>query len=124
MQKTLISGSYKKAIAIFTTASVAALMGTIGVSAPAHAASAVHVKVWAWYPNFKEVVAKYNATHTDIQIDWTNAGAGGDEYTKLKTCIKAKSGCPDVAMIEFQTLPTFSILNPFVDMGMRLLPLQ
>jgi multiple sugar transport system substrate-binding protein len=117
MQKTLISGSFKKATAIFTTAAVASVVGFIGASAPAHAAAPVHVKVWAWYPNFKEVVAKYNATHTDIQIDWTNAGAGGDEYTKLKTCIKAKSGCPDVAMIEFQTLPTFSILNPFVDMG-------
>jgi len=35
----------------------------------------------------------------------------------LKTCIKAKKGCPDVAMIEFQTLPTFAILDPFVDMG-------
>jgi len=114
-RKYMIKGKKRVArVSAIAIASVLAITGT--ASAPAHAAP-VHIKVWAWYPNFKEVVDIFNSSHTDVQVDWTNAGAGGDEYTKLKTCIKAKKGCPDVAMIEFQTLPTFSILDPFVDMG-------
>jgi len=107
----------KKRIAKVSAVALASVIAVTGfASAPAHAAP-VKIKVWAWYPNFKEVVEIFNSTHTDVQVEWTNAGAGGDEYTKLKTCIKAKKGCPDVAMIEFQTLPTFAILDPFVDMG-------
>ena len=101
-------------VSALAVASVVAVTGF--ATGPAHAAP-VKIKVWAWYPNAKEVVEIFNATHTDVQVEWTNAGAGGGEYTKLKTCIKAKKGCPDVAMIEFQTLPTFAILDPFVDMG-------
>lgn len=101
-------------VSALAVASVVAVTGF--ATGPAHAAP-VKIKVWAWYPNAKEVVDIFNATHTDVQVEWTNAGAGGGEYTKLKTCIKAKKGCPDVAMIEFQTLPTFAILDPFVDMG-------
>ena len=108
----------KKRIAGFSALALGIILSTTGLSAVQQASAApVHIKVWAWYPNFKEVVEIFNATHSDVQVDWTNAGAGGAEYTKLKTCIKAKKGCPDVAMIEFQTLPTFAILKPFVDMG-------
>ena len=47
--------------------------------------------------------ALFNKTHNDVKIDWTNAGAGGDEYTKLQTALKAGKGAPDVAMIESTT---------------------
>jgi multiple sugar transport system substrate-binding protein len=108
----------KKRIAGFSALALGIILSTTGLSAVTQASAApVKIKVWAWYPNMKEVVEIFNATHSDVQVEWTNAGAGGDEYTKLKTCIKAKKGCPDVAMIEFQTLPTFAILDPFVDMG-------
>ena len=43
----------------------------------------VKIKVWAWYPSFKPVVDHFNKTHTDVQIEWTNAGTGQDQYTKL-----------------------------------------
>jgi multiple sugar transport system substrate-binding protein len=102
--------------AIIIASTIALVTGLIGVATPANA-EVTRIKVWAWYPNFKEVVDTFNANNTDVQIDWTNAGAGGAQYTKMKTCLKAKKGCPDVAMVEFQTLPTFAILNPFVDMS-------
>jgi multiple sugar transport system substrate-binding protein len=77
----------------------------------------VHIKVWAWYPAFQPVVDLFNKTHKDVQIDWTNAGAGGDEYTKLQTALKAGKGAPDVAMLEFQELPTINLTKHLVDMG-------
>ncbi|WP_146174951.1 ABC transporter substrate-binding protein [Umezawaea tangerina] len=76
-----------------------------------------HVSVWAWYPEFKGVVDAFNASHTDVQIDWTNVGTGPDQYAKLKTAFTAGTGAPDVAMVEFQEIPTFVILEALVDMG-------
>ena len=106
----------KRLAKVFAIALVPIMAATGFATAPAQAAP-VKIKVWAWYPNMKEVVEIFNATHSDVQVEWTNVGAGGDHYTKMKTCIKAKKGCPDVAMVEFQTLPTFAILDPFVDMA-------
>jgi len=76
-----------------------------------------HIKVWAWYPSFQPVVDHFNATHKNVQIDWTNAGTGGDEYTKLQTALKAGKGAPDVVMLEFQELPTINLTKHLVDMG-------
>ncbi|HEX6340256.1 ABC transporter substrate-binding protein [Umezawaea sp.] len=77
----------------------------------------VRVSVWAWYPEFKGVVDAFNASHTDVQVDWTNVGTGPDQYAKLKTAFTAGTGAPDVAMVEFQEIPTFVILDALVDMG-------
>ncbi|WP_433179821.1 ABC transporter substrate-binding protein [Actinoallomurus sp. CA-150999] len=77
----------------------------------------VHIKVWAWYPDFDKVVANFNNTHTDVKVDAVQAGVGQDEYTKLKTALAAKHGAPDVVMLEFQELPTIEITRHLVDMG-------
>ncbi|MFV2088317.1 ABC transporter substrate-binding protein [Micromonospora sp. LOL_021] len=77
----------------------------------------VTITVWAWYPAFQGVVDLFNRTHTDIKIEWTNAGTGQDQYTKLQTALKAGKGAPDVVMLEFQELPTFQLTGHLVDMG-------
>ena len=94
--------------------STAAGTGSDGGSS---ASGPVHIKVWAWYPEFKSVVDAFNASHQDIKVDWTNVGTGPDQYAKLKTAFKAGSGAPDVAMVEFQEIPSFVILNKLVDLG-------
>ncbi|MFC7595455.1 ABC transporter substrate-binding protein [Terrabacter sp. GCM10028922] len=88
-----------------------------GSSNDAGASGPVHIKVWAWYPEFKGVVDAFNASHKDFQVDWSNVGTGPDQYAKLKTAFKAGSGAPDVAMVEFQEIPSFVILDKLVDMG-------
>ena len=45
-------------------------------------------------PAFEKVVDLFNTTHDDVQICWTNAGQGNDEYTKFPTAIEAGSGPP------------------------------
>ncbi|WP_214404950.1 ABC transporter substrate-binding protein [Pseudonocardia lacus] len=77
----------------------------------------VHISVWAWYPEFAGVVDAFNASHPDIQVDWTNVGTGPDQYAKLKTAFTAGTGAPDVAMVEFQEIPTFLILDALIDMA-------
>ena len=77
---------------------------------------ATQVSVWAWYPAFEEVVDLFNNTHDDVQICWTNAGQGNDEYTKFSTALEAGSGAPDVIMLESEVLSSFSIRDGLVDL--------
>ncbi|MFF5979517.1 ABC transporter substrate-binding protein [Streptomyces olindensis] len=77
----------------------------------------VHIKVWAWYPQFKPVVDEFNRTHKNIKVDWVQAGVGQDEYTKLKTALKAGKGAPDVVMLEFQELPTIQLSKGLLDIS-------
>ncbi|MFZ1411155.1 MAG: extracellular solute-binding protein [Micropruina sp.] len=105
------------------TVAAAALAGC--TSAPAAASctneivkpDALQVSVWAWYPAFEEVVDLFNNSHNDVQICWTNAGQGNDEYTKFSTSIEAGKGAPDVIMLEAEVLSSFSIRNALVDLA-------
>lgn len=78
---------------------------------------APQVLVWAWYPAFEQVVDLYNQTHDDVQVCWTNAGQGNDEYTKFSTAIEAGSGAPDVIMLESEVLSSFTIRDALVDIS-------
>ncbi|MTE24759.1 ABC transporter substrate-binding protein [Microbacterium sp. ZXX196] len=78
---------------------------------------ATQVSVWAWYPAFEEVVDLFNSSHDDVQICWTNAGQGNDEYTKFSTAIEAGSGAPDVIMLESEVLSSFFIRDALVDLS-------
>jgi len=106
-----------------TAAAAAALTGC--AAGPAEAtctneivnADATQVSVWAWYPAFEEVVDLFNETHDDVQICWTNAGQGNDEYTKFSTAIESGSGAPDVIMLEAEVLSSFSIRDALVDLS-------
>ncbi|WP_228508727.1 ABC transporter substrate-binding protein [Herbiconiux sp. VKM Ac-1786] len=78
---------------------------------------APQVSVWAWYPNINTVVDMFNKTHDDVQVCWSNAGQGGDEYAKFSTAIAAGTGAPDVIMLEAEVLPGFIIQDALVDLS-------
>ena len=46
-----------------------------------------------------------------------NAGQGLDEYTKLRTALKAGTGAPDVVQIEYSYIPTFTITKNLLDLA-------
>ncbi|WP_239451931.1 ABC transporter substrate-binding protein [Frondihabitans sp. PAMC 28766] len=46
-----------------------------------------------------------------------NAGASTAEYTKLNDALKAGSGTPDVAQIEYFELPSFEVTNSLLDLS-------
>ncbi|WP_166845951.1 ABC transporter substrate-binding protein [Isoptericola sp. BMS4] len=78
---------------------------------------ATQVSVWAWYPAFEKIVDQFNESHDDVQVCWTNAGQGADEYNKFSTAIEAGSGAPDVIMLESEVLPTYTILGSLEDLS-------
>jgi multiple sugar transport system substrate-binding protein len=75
------------------------------------------VTLWAWYPNTQKVVDNFNNQHNDVQVCWTNAGAGGDEYDKFQTAVTAGNGAPDVVMLEADRIPTFQVQKALVDLS-------
>ncbi|RJU02096.1 extracellular solute-binding protein [Arthrobacter frigidicola] len=78
---------------------------------------APQVTVWAWYPAFEQIVDSFNESNDDVQVCWTNAGQGNDEYTKFSTAIESGSGAPDVIMLESEVLSSFSIRDALVDLS-------
>ena len=46
-----------------------------------------------------------------------NAGTGTTEYTKLQNAIKAGSGVPDIAQVEYYALPQFALGGSLADLG-------
>ncbi len=55
--------------------------------------------MWAWYPNMETVVDNFNEGNDEVQVCWTNAGAGGDAYDKFQTADLGRRGAPMSMMI-------------------------
>jgi multiple sugar transport system substrate-binding protein len=75
------------------------------------------VTMWAWYPNMELVVDNFNEQNDEVQVCWTNAGAGGDAYDKFQTAISAGSGAPDVMMVEADRIATFQAQDALVELN-------
>jgi multiple sugar transport system substrate-binding protein len=76
--------------------------------------SATKITFWAWVPGIARAVTAFNQTHPSICVTLENPGAGLAEYTPLNNALKAGSGAPDVAEVEYDELPSF-IIQKYVD---------
>jgi multiple sugar transport system substrate-binding protein len=89
-----------------------------------HAATNAHCKatdvqltVWAWVPGFSRAADAFNASHPGICATVNNVGAGVPEYTKIADALKAGSGAPDIAEVEYAELPSYEITHSLVDLS-------
>ena len=78
---------------------------------------ATPITFWAWVPGISRAVTAFNQTHPSVCVTLDDVGAGGAEYVKLTTALKAGSGAPDVAEVEFDELPSFEVTNNLVDLA-------
>jgi multiple sugar transport system substrate-binding protein len=78
--------------------------------------SAVHLTFWAWVPGMNRAVTEFNSTHSGICVTLEDPGAGSAEYDPLLDALKAGTGAPDVAEIEFDELPSFEIQHYLVNL--------
>lgn len=74
------------------------------------------ITYWTWTPQAQAQVAAFEKTYPKVKVNLVNAGTGTTEYTKLQNVIKAGSGAPDVAQIEYFALPQFALSNSLVDL--------
>ena len=73
--------------------------------------------VWAWAPQTADIVKAFEQQYLKVKVDLVNAGTGSAEYTKLENAIKAGSGAPDVAQIEYYALPQFALQGALADLS-------
>jgi multiple sugar transport system substrate-binding protein len=96
-----------------TSASASASVLAGGASC---SSSATKITFWAWVPGISRAVTEFNKTHPSICVTQENPGAGLAEYTPLSNALKAGSGAPDVAEIEFDELPALIIQKYVVNL--------
>lgn len=83
----------------------------------AELAKPAELTFWTWVPNIASEVALFAKKYPNIKVNVVNAGQGLDEYTKLRTALKAGTGAPDVVQIEYSYIPTFTITNNLIDLA-------
>ena len=62
-------------------------------------------------------VTEFNATHPTICVTLEDPGAGSGEYVPLDNALKAGTGAPDVAEVEFDLLPSYEIQHYLVNLA-------
>ncbi|MFF4033828.1 ABC transporter substrate-binding protein [Streptomyces sviceus] len=72
---------------------------------------------WTWVPDIQQEVALFEQKYPAIKVKVVNAGQGVTHYTKLRTALKAGSGAPDLAQIEYQAIPTFTITDSLLNLS-------
>jgi len=79
--------------------------------------NATQITFWAWVPGIARAVNAFNASHPSICVTLEDVGAGNPEYVKISDALKAGSGAPDVAEVEFDELPSFEVTHDVVDLS-------
>ena len=75
------------------------------------------ITVWAWAPQVKDIVAAFEKQYPNVTVNLVNAGTSTVEYTKLQNAVKAGSGAPDVAQIEYYALPQFALAGSLANLS-------
>jgi multiple sugar transport system substrate-binding protein len=75
------------------------------------------LEVWSWVPGLDKTVKAFEAKYPSIKVKVVNLGGGPQTYTKLQTALKAGSGAPDIAQIEYGFLPAFIDSGGLVDLS-------
>ena len=77
---------------------------------------ATKILFWAWVPGMGRAVTEFNKTHPNICVTQEDVGAGDPQYVAITNALKAGSGAPDVAEIEFDELPSFEVTHQVVNL--------
>jgi multiple sugar transport system substrate-binding protein len=83
----------------------------------ARADDVANLTLWAWTPGTQDVVNMFEKKYPNIKVNLQNVGQGAPHYVKLRDAIKAGTGLPDVAQMEFNSIPSFKALKALADMG-------
>ncbi|MFG2650671.1 ABC transporter substrate-binding protein [Streptomyces sp. NPDC048436] len=71
---------------------------------------------WTWVPGIQKTVDLFEKKYPKIKVNVVNAGQSKAAYTKLQTAIKAGTGAPDVAQMEYFALPEFALSKRLVNL--------
>ncbi len=77
----------------------------------------VTLEVWSWVGGLDKIGAMFEKVYPNIKVHVNNIGGGPAEYQKLQTALRAGSGAPDVAQIEYDFLPSFIVTEGLLDLS-------
>jgi multiple sugar transport system substrate-binding protein len=132
--RSRLSGYIAAAAAATLTMSIAACGGSSGTPSSSGGPSAsagpsvlaggscrsgkaTQITFWAWVPGIGRAVDAFNKSHPSICVTLEDVGAGNPEYVRLTNSLKAGSGAPDVAEVEFDELPSFEVTHNVVNIA-------
>lgn len=78
---------------------------------------ATNLTFWTWVPDIQKEVDMFQAAYPAIKVEVVNVGQGGPHYQKLRAAIQAGKGAPDVAQMEFDKLPSFTLTDSLLDLS-------
>jgi multiple sugar transport system substrate-binding protein len=99
-----------------SAAASASAGSTVEAGGSCKSSSATKITFWAWVPGLGRAVTEFNQTHPTICVTQEDVGAGDPQYVKLADALKAGSGAPDVAEVEFDELPSFEVTHSVVNL--------
>ena len=74
------------------------------------------ITYWSWTGQAPAQIKAFEKAYPKVKVKLVNAGTNTTEYTKLQNAIKAGSGAPDVAQIEYYAIPQFVLSKSLVDL--------
>ncbi|HUY52623.1 MAG TPA: hypothetical protein VMV92_44125 [Streptosporangiaceae bacterium] len=90
---------------------------TLEAGGSCKSSNATKITFWAWVPGLGRAVTEFNKTHPSICVTQEDVGAGDPEYVKIADALKAGSGAPDVAEVEYDELPSFEVTHSVVNLA-------
>ena len=90
---------------------------TVEAGSSCASSSATKITFWAWVPGLGRAVTAFNKSHPGICVTQEDVGAGDPEYVKISDALKAGSGAPDVAEVEFDELPSYEVTHNVVNLA-------
>jgi len=128
MKRTLAFRTWRRAVAAAVVSTVigVSLAACSGGTASGGGGSASDIDAalkqggtityWSWTPSAEAQVAAFEKQYPKVKVKLVNAGTNTTEYTKLQNAIKAGSGAPDVAQVEYYAIPQFALSDSLVDL--------
>lgn len=107
------------AIGMALVLSIASMLAACGSSTTTTGSSGgkVNLTFWSFNPPIQKQVDLWNQTHPNIHVTYQTEPSGfGQYYPKILTAVRA-GNAPDVALIEYQYVPTMVANNALVDMS-------
>ena len=95
---------------------LATLLSACG-NASSKAGGVVQLTFWSFNPPIQKQVDLFNQTHSNIHVTYQTEPSGfGQYYPKILTAVRA-GNAPDVALVEYQYIPTMVANGALVDIS-------
>lgn len=95
----------------------AGLAATAAGLGPARSQAPVELTLWSWVPRIQRQVDLFQAAHPNIKVSVVHAGQGLAHHTRLRNALRAGTGAPDVAHMEYFYIPSYRLAKALVDIG-------